>query len=60
MSKVTAEQIKELELMIAKAKKAAAIIENYDQAKIDRLCQAVAWAVSNLAAWEGLGPGGGF
>lgn len=52
MSKVTAEQIKELELMIAKAKKAAAIIENYDQAKIDRLCQAVAWAVSNLQTWK--------
>ena len=31
----------------ARARKALAIIETYDQARVDRLCQAVAWAVAN-------------
>ena len=30
-----------------RATKALAIIETYDQARVDRLCQAVAWAVAN-------------
>ena len=44
----------ELEEMIAKAKKAEAIIETYDQERVDRLCRAVAWAISNLKTWEPL------
>ena len=44
----------ELEEMIAKAKKAEAIIETYDQESVDRLCRAVAWAISNLKTWEPL------
>lgn len=52
MSKVTAEQIQELEMMVAKAKQAAAVIESYDQERIDRLCRAVAWAISNLQTWK--------
>lgn len=44
---LTAEQQAELNTAIAKARKALAIIETYDQARVDRLCQAVAWAVAN-------------
>ncbi|SNS80952.1 sulfoacetaldehyde dehydrogenase [Anaerovirgula multivorans] len=48
MEKVlTQEQQLELETAFEKAQKALAIIETYDQEKVDRLCQAVAWAVSN-------------
>lgn len=54
MSKLTEKQIAELEEMIAKAKKAEAIIETYDQERVDHLCRAVAWAISNLKTWEPL------
>ena len=33
--------------MLGRAKMAMKAIENYDQEKVDRLCQAVAWAVAN-------------
>jgi sulfoacetaldehyde dehydrogenase len=33
--------------LLAKARRAMCLIESYDQAKVDRLCQAVAWAVAN-------------
>ena len=41
------EQQQELDEVFARARKALAIIETYDQERVDRLCQAVAWAVSN-------------
>ena len=44
---ITKEQIEELDDLFEKANKAAKIIAAYDQEKVDRLCQAVAWAVSN-------------
>jgi sulfoacetaldehyde dehydrogenase len=44
---INAEQREELDTAFAKARAALAIIETYDQARVDRLCQAVAWAVSN-------------
>ncbi|THE10529.1 aldehyde dehydrogenase family protein [Bacillus timonensis] len=44
---LTEEQQKELDSALEKARNALAIIETYDQEKVDRLCQAVAWAVSN-------------
>ena len=47
LSELTEEQKKELTEAIAKARKAQAIIETYDQARVDRLAQAVAWSVSN-------------
>src|SRR5512133_489051 len=46
-TEINAEQREELDNAFAKARAALAIIETYDQARIDRLCQAVAWAVSN-------------
>jgi sulfoacetaldehyde dehydrogenase len=33
--------------LLANARRAMCLIEGYDQAKVDRLCQAVAWAVAN-------------
>jgi sulfoacetaldehyde dehydrogenase len=48
MSKeITQEQIQELDELFKRSKKAAEIIATYDQERVDRLCQAVAWAVSN-------------
>ena len=44
---ITEEQQQELDEVFARARKALAIIETYDQARVDRLCQAVAWAVAN-------------
>ncbi|CAD5375124.1 NAD-dependent aldehyde dehydrogenases [Rubrivivax sp. A210] len=44
---ITAEQQEELDMVFERARKALAIIETYDQARVDRLCQAVAWAVAN-------------
>ena len=44
---LTAEQQQELDAVFERARKALAIIETYDQKRVDRLCQAVAWAVSN-------------
>lgn len=48
---LSSDQIKELDELFAKASKAAEIIATYDQARVDRLCQAVAWAVSNKRAF---------
>ncbi len=44
---ISDEQQQELDEAFARARKALAIIETYDQARVDRLCQAVAWAVAN-------------
>src|SRR5436309_13825239 len=44
---VTAEQQQELDAALRRAGKALAVVETYDQARVDRLCQAVAWAVAN-------------
>jgi hypothetical protein len=44
---ITEEQQRELDDVFTRARKALAIIETYDQARVDRLCQAVAWAVAN-------------
>src|SRR6185295_9164777 len=44
---ITEDQQRELDGAFARARTALATIETYDQARVDRLCQAVAWAVSN-------------
>jgi sulfoacetaldehyde dehydrogenase len=46
-TEINDEQREELDNAFAKARAALAIIETYDQARVDRLCQAIAWAVSN-------------
>ena len=47
MSDLTPSQRAELDTALAKSKQALDIIATYDQARVDRLCQAVAWAVAN-------------
>ena len=47
----TPEEIKMVEEKIARAKAAQKIIETYDQARVDRLCQAVAAAVCDMKVW---------
>jgi sulfoacetaldehyde dehydrogenase len=49
---LTEEQQQELDITLERAHAAAAVIETYDQAKVDRLCQAVAWAVSNKKTFQ--------
>lgn len=44
---ITQEQIRELDDLFARARKAADIIASYDQDRVDRLCQSVAWSVAN-------------
>src|SRR6266536_366623 len=44
---ISDEQQQELDQAFERARKALAVIETYDQARVDRLCQAVAWAVAN-------------
>ncbi len=44
---LTREQSEELEVLIKRARIAQQITETYDQKRIDRLCQAVAWAITN-------------
>ena len=51
---LTAEQRKELDLLFENAQKALKIVESYDQEKLDRLCQAVAWAVANKQTFKRL------
>lgn len=55
MSKpLTDVQRQELEGALEKARKAQAIVETYDQEKIDKLIQAVAWSIANKKTFEGL------
>ena len=51
---ITPEQQAELDECFARARKALAIVETYDQARVDRLCQAVAWAVANKTTFQRL------
>ncbi len=48
------EQEKELDDVFARARAALAIIETYDQDRVDRLIQAVAWAVANRSSFQRL------
>ncbi|KAF0195026.1 MAG: NAD-dependent aldehyde dehydrogenase [Bacillota bacterium] len=47
MEELNKEQQSELDQAFQRAKRALDVIEAYDQAKVDRLCQAVAWSVAN-------------
>lgn len=51
---IAEEQKAELAAAIERAKAALAIIETYDQQRVDRLCQAVAWAVANKQTFQRL------
>jgi sulfoacetaldehyde dehydrogenase len=51
---ITEDQKIELATAMEKARVALAIIETYDQKRVDRLCQAVAWAVANKRTFQKL------
>ncbi len=51
---ITLEQIAKVEELVQRAQKAAAVIETYDQARVDRLAQAVAAALYDLKVWAPL------
>ncbi|MFV0498238.1 MAG: aldehyde dehydrogenase family protein [Candidatus Fimivivens sp.] len=51
---LTPDQFKEFDEIFERAQKAAAIIATYDQARVDHLCRAVGWAITNLKTWEPL------
>lgn len=51
---VTEQDIIMIDEMVEKAKKALAVIETYDQARVDHLCQAVAAALYDLKVWAQL------
>jgi sulfoacetaldehyde dehydrogenase len=51
---LTAEQEEELDAVFERARNALKIIETYDQERVDRLCRAVAWAVSNKTTFTRL------
>lgn len=44
-SEITAEQITEIEELVERGRIAAKVIETYDQARVDHLCQAVCAAL---------------
>ncbi len=44
---ITAEEKQYAHELLARARRAMAAIEDYDQVRIDRLCQAVGWATAN-------------
>ncbi len=51
-SPITPEQVHELDELFLRANNAMNSIAHYDQARVDRLCQAVAWSVSNKKTFE--------
>jgi len=51
---ISEEQQLELDEVFVRARAAQAIIATYDQARVDRLCQAVAWAVANKTTFTRL------
>ena len=44
---ITQEQKQEIQEMLARARAAMVAIEDYDQKRVDRLCQAIGWALAN-------------
>lgn len=51
---LTQVQEQELQEALRKGREALAIIETYDQERVDRICQAVAWSVANKATFKDL------
>ncbi len=51
---ITEEQKQEIQGMLSRARAAMIAIEDYDQARVDRLCQAVGWALANEATFTRL------
>lgn len=52
---ITPEQQQELDDLFRRSRAAQKIIAGYDQARVDRLCQCVAWAAGNIKTFDRLG-----
>jgi len=44
---ITEEQKQEIQEMLGRARVAMEQIKDYDQARVDKLCQAIGWALAN-------------
>lgn len=51
---ITQQETELIDTLLARANAAAKIIETYDQERVDKLIQAVAWSVVNLKTWKEL------
>ena len=51
---ITAEEKRYAQELLQRARRAMCLIESYDQARIDRLCQAVGWATANATTFTRL------
>ena len=51
---ITEEEKQVAQELVARARAAMKAIEDYDQARVDRLCQAVGWATANAATFTRL------
>ena len=51
---ITEEQKQLMQDMVARARVALDTIKDYDQARVDRLCQALGWAVANQTTFTRL------
>jgi sulfoacetaldehyde dehydrogenase len=51
---ITQEQKQEIQEMLGRARAAMVEIEDYDQKRVDRLCQAIGWALANEATFTRL------
>lgn len=51
---ITQQEVEMIDALLARADAAAKIIATYDQARVDKLIQAVAWSVANLKTWKEL------
>lgn len=49
---IATEELLQLEGMVARARKAEAVIAEYSQERVDRMCQAIAWAAGNPNTFE--------
>jgi sulfoacetaldehyde dehydrogenase len=54
LPRISDDQRQELDAAFARARDALAVIETYDQQRVDRLCQAVAWAIANKQTFSRL------
>ena len=51
---ITEEQKQEIQEMVVRARAAMVAIEDYDQKRVDRLCQAIGWALANETTFSRL------
>ncbi len=55
LKEITVEQQQELDELFARSRAALDAIKNYDQARVDRIAQCIAWAAGNAQAFDRFG-----